>query len=444
MRKQARVGAVCPDPATPDHGSRSGGRSRRRFLASSASLVASLGLGACTMPLPAPKVATPTAVPAVSESVLPIGVILSLSGRYSREGAMMRAGYETWASEVQQAGGVRVGAGRRAVRLIFADDESEPLVAGRQAERLAQSDGVLLWLGPFTSAISLAVALAAERLGTLVVAPDASDGDIYRRGLKGIVSVLAPDERLFHGLADLAATAEPRAQPVGIIVADEPSIGAAAAGFRERAAALGLAPIRQELVALDARDISAPLERIAEISPRCLILATETGQTERFTPALRELVPFSTMRVLVPLPEPTLLGSSRNVLYDGVLTTETWWPSIAASGPVLGSALDFAERFRRLHGYEADPRAAAAAAAGLVLQLAVERAGTVDPKTVRDAFDALDVTTFWGRLAWDPAGRNRAAVAPVLQQQGDALVCVYPRELAGGQLRYPLAGWPRG
>jgi branched-chain amino acid transport system substrate-binding protein len=246
-----------------------------------------------------------------------------------------------------------------------------------------------------------------------------------------------------HGLADLAATAQPRAQPVGMLIADEPSNAAAAAGFRERAAALDLGPVRLELTGLGSADVSSPLERIAATAPRLVILATEPGQTARFTPTLRDLVPFAAMRALVPLPEPPTAAARRELIYDGALTVDTWSPAIAASGPLLGSARDFVERFRRVHGYSPEARGAAAAAAGLALQLALEQAGSAEPAAVRAAFGALDVTTFWGRLAWDAAGRNRVALAPVLQQQGDGLVAIYPAELAGGRLRYPLAGWPR-
>jgi branched-chain amino acid transport system substrate-binding protein len=73
----------------------------------------------------------------------------------------------------------------------------------------------------------------------------------------------------------------------------------------------------------------------------------------------------------------------------------------------------------------------------------LEQAGSPEPASVRAALATLDLLTFWGRLAWDAVGRNRSAVAPVLQQQGDSLVCVYPADLAGAKLRYPLAGWPR-
>jgi branched-chain amino acid transport system substrate-binding protein len=329
------------------------------------------------------------------------------------------------------------------VRLVYADDESEPLSAARQAERLASVEQTRLWLGPFSSALTTAMATVADRVGALLVAPDASAGALYRRGLTGLISILPPDDRLLHGLADLAATVQPRAQPVGILIADEPTNAAAAGGFRERAAALDVSPVRLELTALGSTDVSSPLERIAATSPKLVILATEPGQTARFTPTLRDLVPFAAMRALVPLPEPVAASARRDLIYDGVVTVETWSPVIAASGPVFGSARDFAARFTRLHGYAPDARAASAAAAGLALQLALQQAGSAEPADVRAALSTIDQMTFWGHLAWDAVGRNRSAVAPVLQQQGDALVCVYPAELAGGRLRYPLAGWPR-
>lgn len=430
---------------------------RRSFLGTALAIAGATGLLACTTSAPSsslspsPPVAearpspspSPLAAPAQSGSELVVGAVLSLTGRYSREGALLRAGYEVWTDAANQGGGVKVGIGRRTVRLMVLDDESEPLNASRQAERLAGSQRVRLWLGPFTSAITTAVATVADRAGALVVAPDASANGLYRRGLKGLVSVLGTDDKLLHGLADLAATAQPRAQPIGILIADEPSNAAAAAGFRERAAALDLGPVRLELTALGSQDVSAPLERIAADSPRCVIVATETGQTERFTPTIRELVPFSSMRALVPLPTPATSAGRLDPIYDGALTVETWWPTMAASGPIIGSARDFVERFKRLHGYDPEPRCAAAAAAGLVLQLALEQSGSPEPAAVREAFSTLDVNTFWGRLAWDTSGRNRVAVPPVLQQQGDGIVAVYPRDVASGQLRYPLAGWPR-
>jgi branched-chain amino acid transport system substrate-binding protein len=417
---------------------------RRLLLAALAASTAALAQTACTMTLPEPSAPAPTVAPSVPGSEINLGLVLSLSGRYSREGALMRAGYELWQQAVDQAGGLKVGDGRRALRVHLLDDESEPLTAGRQAERLQRERATDLFLGPFSSQITTAIATVTDRAGAVLVAPDASTSSLYRRGLKGLFSILPTEDRLLHGLADLAATVQPRAQPVGIIIADEPSNAAAAAGFRERAAALELGPVRLELTALGSTDIVPPLQRTSESTPRFVILATEAGQTARFAPSLREYLPYTSMRALIPLPEPVDRSGMRALLYDGILTVESWWPTIQSSGPVFGAASDYADRFRRLHGYAPDPRSAAATAAGLAMQLGIEAAGTSEPAGVRAALAGLDVLTFWGRLGWDTAGRNRAAVPPVLQQQGDELVCVYPADLAGGRLRYPLAGWPRG
>src|SRR4051812_41453784 len=125
---------------------------RRAFLKTAVSGAAALSVLGCTMAVPPPRAPTPTVGPSTTASDIVVGVILSLSGRYSREGALIRAGYETWLDAVQQAGGIKIGAATRTVRLNFADDESEPLIAGRQAERLASVEKVMLWLGPFSSA----------------------------------------------------------------------------------------------------------------------------------------------------------------------------------------------------------------------------------------------------------------------------------------------------
>ena len=174
-----------------------------------------------------------------------------------------------------------------------------------------------------------------------------------------------------------------------------------------------------------------------------MIVATEAGQTARFTPIIRELVPFAAMRVLVPLPEPVARSARRDVVYDGVMTVETWSPSITASGPVLGSARDFVERFRSLHGYDPDARARGGGS-GRSRAPACRRTGRLGRARRPSARRSAPSTSRRSGGAW-PGTRPGATgwpVSPVLQQQGDAIVTVYPRELASGH-RYPLAGWPR-
>jgi hypothetical protein len=58
--------------------------SRRRFLTAALLATGAVGLAGCTLSVPPTVPATPTASPGQSVSDLPIGVVLSLSGRFSR------------------------------------------------------------------------------------------------------------------------------------------------------------------------------------------------------------------------------------------------------------------------------------------------------------------------------------------------------------------------
>lgn len=383
-----------------------------------------------------------TATKASAAEPLLVGASVSLSGRYSREGATMRAGYESWARAANDGGGIDVGGTRRPIRLALYDDQSEPLIAAQMTERLVRQDGVSLLLGPFSSQMTTASATVAERLEAVTVAPDASAPALYARGLRMIVSILPTDDRYLYGILELARALSPQPRSLALFVPDDVFFVTAAEGLRDRARALGLDPVLVDRYPPDARDVSGSLDRIAALRPDLLLVGGAPERLALFLPQIRELRLAPPLRGFVPSQRFWDLAGVLGDQADGVVTLDWWSPGLATSGPVLGTAGEFAVTFERLHGYPPDARAAAAAAAGIVLQLGIERAGSADAVAVREALSQLDVQTFWGRLAWDPDGRNRAAGVPVLQFQGGHPLVVYPRELAQSALQYPSGDWP--
>jgi branched-chain amino acid transport system substrate-binding protein len=69
---------------------------------------------------------------------------------------------------------------------------------------------------------------------------------------------------------------------------------------------------------------------------------------------------------------------------------------------------------------------ASASAAGAILQLAIERAGALDPKKVRDTLASMEVTTFYGRVKFGPTGQIVSLEPPVFQIQDGRPVVIYP------------------
>ena len=102
------------------------------------------------------------------------------------------------------------------------------------------------------------------------------------------------------------------------------------------------------------------------------------------------------------------------------------------------------ERFARVAAYEErfgeglSYQAAGASQAGLLLQLAIEKAGSLETDKVREALRSYNGTTFWGPTRWDETGQNMAGQTVTFQIQGGEIVTVYPSAAAQAKPVYPM------
>jgi branched-chain amino acid transport system substrate-binding protein len=94
-----------------------------------------------------------------------VGVVTPLSGTYAPIGKQVRWGAELAVKEINAAGGVN----GRPFELLFEDEEANPPVAVRKAEKLLQQDKVDLLTGTVNSGSTLAVGQVAERNDRILV-----------------------------------------------------------------------------------------------------------------------------------------------------------------------------------------------------------------------------------------------------------------------------------
>ena len=78
---------------------------------------------------------------------------------------------------------------------------------------------------------------------------------------------------------------------------------------------------------------------------------------------------------------------------------------------------------------------AAAAAALVALQKAIEKAGTTDKAKVRDALASLDIVTFYGPIKFSANGMNGGRDLPIIQVQKGKPVVIYPERIKQGNLQ---------
>jgi branched-chain amino acid transport system substrate-binding protein len=70
----------------------------------------------------------------------------------------------------------------------------------------------------------------------------------------------------------------------------------------------------------------------------------------------------------------------------------------------------------------------------VVLQDAIERAGSTDKKKVRDALAKTDVSTFYGPIKFSANGMNLARDLPIIQVQDRQIKVLAPSDIKNGDM----------
>src|ERR1043165_3503153 len=169
-----------------------------------------------------------------------IGASLSLTGTYAKLGKNQHEGYQLCEKDLNAKGGLL---GRK-VQFVVYDDQSTPATAVRLYEKLITEDKVDAVMGPYSSAVSEAVANVTEKYKKVMVAPLAATTSIFKKGRKYIFMVITPAENYLDGLIDMAA--KRGLKTVAIINEDTLFPKASAAGTAEAAKKRGMQVVLQE------------------------------------------------------------------------------------------------------------------------------------------------------------------------------------------------------
>lgn len=390
---------------------------------------------------PTPSAAQPSPQATAAPKVLKIGAAVSLTGRLAREGKMVKDGYDYWMEFVNQKGGIKIGNDVYKIEIKYYDDESDAQTGARLTEKLITEDGIKLLLGPYSSGITQATAAIAEKYGALTVASEANADSIYERGYKMIVSVLPPASKYLYAVLEMGTHLQPKPATVAILSADDLFPLVACDGAKASAEKFGYQVVSYDKFPKDAKDLSTILTKLRTNTPDVVLECGYFETAVLMTKQSKDLKVSPKIMAFTVGPEipdfAKSLGKDAEYMYGNA-----WWlPSMAWSGPVFGSAQEFAAGFQKRFGYEPGYHAASGTAAGLLLQLAIEKAGSTDPVKVREAFSTMDVETFWGPIAWEANGKNVKGSSGVVQIQNGKITVVWPEKIQQAKPIYPMPAW---
>lgn len=366
-----------------------------------------------------------------------LGAPISETGNFAREGIWNQRGYETWREWViNEYGGVKVGDQRCDVEIIYYDDESNADTSAKLVEKLITEDNVDFLLGPYSSGITMSTSAIAEKYGVIMVEAHGASEPLFERGFKNLFAVLTPAS--YYTESALKALADAGAKTVVIAQLDETFAAASAKGAKLWTEQNGMELLAWETYPADVTDLTGIMTKLRDLNPDVFIGCGHFNSSILVVKSAGEVGFFPKAMMLTVGPDSPDFVAELGDQAAFIMGDSQWDKTLAYEDEFFGTAAEYAERYEKRWGEAPPYQSASSTAAALALQLAIEKAGTLDMDKVRQALLDLDVATFYGHINFDETGKNTAKAMVTIQVQNGIPVVVAPSDVASGELVYPL------
>ena len=368
------------------------------------------------------------------------GASVQLTGPVANTGRYYQDAYEFAVEKINAAGGIKIGAAQHKIALRILDNQSDVNLSVRQYVQLLSQDKVDFLLGPFASNFVLADSSIAEKARVPMVQGGGASDQIYSRGYRYIFGTLPAASNYFGSTIEAMTRLEPKPQTAALLYADDSFDVSVATGTRELLKKAGLKTVIDERYSTNASDFSVLLLRIKNANPDAVLVAgheTEVLNFIRQAKGLNVSPKLYSFTVGVPSADfRNALGKDAN----GASGMTAWLPSAALKDRWFGDAEAFARAWKAKFGYEPDYHAASGVAAVEALVVAIEAAGSTDPRKVRDALAKVSFESLYGHVAFNDQGQISLPQTMVQIQNGE-VVPIYGGKEFVNKLHYPLEPW---
>ncbi|HWV40885.1 amino acid ABC transporter substrate-binding protein [Pseudorhodoplanes sp.] len=377
--------------------------------------------------------------PASAQDIV-LGASVQLTGPVANTGRYYKDAYEFTIDKINAAGGVKVGNEKRKLALKIYDNQSDVNLSVRQYTQLVSQDKVNLLLGPFASNFALADSAVSEKYRVPMVQGGGASDQIFSRKFKYIFGTLAPASNYFGSTVAMLKELSPPPKTVALLYADDAFDVSVAEGTRPLLKKAGLNIVIDERYTSNASDFNSLLSRIKSVNADVVLVAgheTEILNFVRQAKSLAAAPKLYSFTVGVPSEDfRKALGKDADYAFG----MTAWLPDSNLKDRWFGDAAQFAAAYKAKFGYDPDYHAASGAADVEALAQAIEDAGSLDPKKVRDAIAKLNFPSLYGTIAFAENGQIDLPQV-VIQVQGDKLQPIYGGKGFIEKPKYPMPAW---
>ena len=337
-----------------------------------------------------------TTAPAFAASTITLGMTVSKTGPLNVDSVSQLRGAELWRDQVNAHGGIKAGNKHYKVRFVEYDDQSQGGRVQQLYTRLILQDHSDFLLSPYSSGLTATAAVISEQYGKIMMDGGGAEGKIFKLGNKYLFQVLsAADQYLSGPIAELKEH-DPHAK-VAFVYSDDPFSKAVVAAARRQAEEAGFTVAMDESYPPSTTDFTAVINKIISSGADAFLGGGHYADGATLARQLHDQkadLKWVTILVAPDSEKFKSLGAGA----DGITVPSQWEPQVKYKPDFGPSIAQFTREFRaKFKQGDPDYHAATGYAEGLLLQHAIEQAGSIERDKVAAKLNAMDVTTFFGR-----------------------------------------------
>jgi len=381
---------------------------------------------------------------AAAEKTILIGFTASQTGKFNVEAIRQINGLNLWMSQVNAAGGVKLPNGD-VVKFAakFYDDESKKERVQELYTKLISADKADFLISPYSSPLTDAAAVIAQQYNKIMITTGAASDSTYKKGYTLVYQTYTPASRYLTGAVDLLAKLAPTAKTIAIIHEKDKFSTDVVTALKTYAEGKGYKVPLFEGYEPGATDFAPFINKIPQ-PVGAIMGGGHFADTITFAKQLYEKkINTSMIALLVAPPEPKFAELGEACI--SVIGSSQWEPQVKYSpeaakkagveyfGPTVE---DFTKTYQaKYNGEVPSYHSAGGYVAGLILQKAIQQAGSTDTAKMKPVLDAMNLMTFYGDIKFDNTPKAHG-----LQVGHDMVYIQWQKDKAGKPVKQVV--WP--
>jgi branched-chain amino acid transport system substrate-binding protein len=384
------------------------------------------------------------ATPAFAEDTITIGFTDSQTGPLNVDSLGQQHGYEFWRDEVNAKGGIKAGGKTYKVKFVSYDDQS---VGGRVQQlytRLINQDKADFLFSPYSSGLTAPAAVISEQYGKIMIDSGGAEEKPFEQGNKYLFMVITSASHYLSGAVAALKKNDPQAK-IAMVYSDDPFSKAVLAAAAQQAKEAGMQIVMNESYSPSTTDFGPIVNKIVSSNADAVLGGGHYSDGATLARQMHDQKANMKWVSLLVAPADDKFGELGKAALG--VTVPSQWELQVNYKPQFGpSTAEFAKAFQDKFHAKADYHAASGYTSGVVLQHAIEQAGSIDPEKVAAALNGMDITTFFGHIKFltDPGHHGLQAAHEMVLAQWQMVngklgrQVVWPAAAQSANLLFPI------